>query len=120
MNLLEKMKYMGGGALVAIILLMGVSLKYGISPLKDMNPGEAAYLHEVEKYCFNRLPFLNDQDTCQVWADKYVKLVSGFERPSDLIDEQVKREVVSELKASRHLSDAGVNKLPPSEGDTAK
>lgn len=87
------------------MLYSGISIvapdRLGENALKGMEPTEQAYLQRVQRYCFNAVPMLNDRETCQVWANNYVKLVSGVDRPLELFGADVKTRLATELNPSR-------------------
>jgi hypothetical protein len=70
---------------------------FGRGPLKGMDPVDASYLSQVRRYCFNPIPLLNDADTCRVWSGKYVRLVSGLEKPNEDISSRIRDEIAMSI-----------------------
>lgn len=71
----------------------------GSDPLKGMELTEAAHLRQIQRYCFNPVSFFNDRETCQLWSNRYVKLISGVDRELELFGDQARAEVANSLEA---------------------
>lgn len=94
--------------LLAAVGLLGITMNvlpiflphaFGDDPLKGIELTEASYLRQIQRYCFNPVPFFNDANSCKLWSNQYVKLISGVDRPLDLFGDESRAAVADSLQA---------------------